>query len=256
LKMDKNIKNAEHTTTHTPPKVHETNSNDVGNINYNNSYYNGVLPMGINSKNNFGECFPNNPNLTNNNNMYGALDKYLINYNYVDPSYYSINPNAIINMGNPIYSMGNQGNNSYSNSVDMYQNKISEQYKYNYNNLDPNINNSLHYNIQGNKFLTNFNQPVSSTFNNNNNIEDKKNVLEMTNTSTYNVNNLLRNNILSSEYFRSLITLKTFKEVLDEILSYADHAEPYCIGSTRAPSTLFCCLYKLFTMHLSKKQVI
>lgn len=62
-------------------------------------------------------------------------------------------------------------------------------------------------------------------------------------------------NILASEYFKSLHELKTVPEVIDELSQYAQHAEPYCSGSSRAPSTLFCCLYKLFTMKLTQKQV-
>lgn len=79
--------------------------------------------------------------------------------------------------------------------------------------------------------------------------------VEMTNPTTYNVNNLLRENILASEYFKSLYSLHTFNEIVDEIFNYADHAEPYCAGSSRAPSTLFCCLYKLFTMRLKEHEV-
>eukprot|EP00922_Rhytidocystis_sp_ex-Travisia-forbesii_P048503 GHVS01072241.1.p1 GENE.GHVS01072241.1~~GHVS01072241.1.p1 ORF type:complete len:634 (-),score=127.25 GHVS01072241.1:199-2100(-) len=85
--------------------------------------------------------------------------------------------------------------------------------------------------------------------------EDKKNAVEMTNTTTFNVNNLLRENIMSSEYFKSLYTLKTYTEVVDEIYQFADHAEPYCAGNSRAPSTLFCCIYKFFMMKLTDKQV-
>ncbi|EPR59362.1 PRP38 family protein [Toxoplasma gondii ME49] len=83
----------------------------------------------------------------------------------------------------------------------------------------------------------------------------KRNMVEMTDSTTYNVNALLRSNILSSEYFKSLHELKTVPEVVDEITQYAQHAEPYCSGSSRAPSTLFCCLYKLFTMKLTTKQL-
>eukprot|EP00922_Rhytidocystis_sp_ex-Travisia-forbesii_P059355 GHVS01088031.1.p2 GENE.GHVS01088031.1~~GHVS01088031.1.p2 ORF type:complete len:345 (+),score=56.39 GHVS01088031.1:219-1253(+) len=85
--------------------------------------------------------------------------------------------------------------------------------------------------------------------------EDKKNAVEMTNSTTFNVNNLLRENIMSSEYFKSLYTLKTYTEVVDEIYQFADHAEPYCAGNSRAPSTLFCCIYKFFMMKLTDKQV-
>lgn len=44
-------------------------------------------------------------------------------------------------------------------------------------------------------------------------------------------------------------------DILNELVQYADHAEPYCSTATRAPSTLFCCLHKLFTMKLTEKQV-
>lgn len=85
--------------------------------------------------------------------------------------------------------------------------------------------------------------------------DERKNAIEMTNTNTYNMNNLLRENILTSEYFKSLYQLKTCSEVVDEIYQFADHAEPYCSGNSRAPSTLFCCIYKLFMLKLTEKQV-
>eukprot|EP00920_Eleutheroschizon_duboscqi_P025449 GHVT01062632.1.p1 GENE.GHVT01062632.1~~GHVT01062632.1.p1 ORF type:complete len:516 (-),score=108.12 GHVT01062632.1:388-1725(-) len=84
---------------------------------------------------------------------------------------------------------------------------------------------------------------------------ERKNIVEVTDTTTFNVNNLLRSNILASEYFKSLYGLKTYHEVVDEIFHYADHAEPYCSQSNRAPSTLFCCLYKFFTMRLTVNQM-
>eukprot|EP01068_Selenidium_serpulae_P001620 Selendium_serpulae@DN1766_c0_g1_i1.p1 len=85
--------------------------------------------------------------------------------------------------------------------------------------------------------------------------EERKNVVEMTNSTSYNVNNLLRENILNSEYFKSLYPMKTFEEVVDEIYQYAKDAEPYCAGNNRAPSTLFCCLYKLMMMRLTERQM-
>ncbi|OEH79547.1 prp38 family domain-containing protein [Cyclospora cayetanensis] len=83
----------------------------------------------------------------------------------------------------------------------------------------------------------------------------KKNMVQMTDSTTYNVNQLLRGNIMSSEYFKSLHQFKSFQEVVEELAAFAEHAEPYCAGSTRAPSTLFCCLYKLFTLKLTEKQM-
>lgn len=53
----------------------------------------------------------------------------------------------------------------------------------------------------------------------------------------------------------SCSTMQTFREVVDELVKYADHAEPYCSTVTRAPSTMFCCLHKFLTMKLTDKQV-
>eukprot|EP00923_Selenidium_pygospionis_P003540 GHVN01005587.1.p1 GENE.GHVN01005587.1~~GHVN01005587.1.p1 ORF type:complete len:660 (+),score=124.98 GHVN01005587.1:163-2142(+) len=86
--------------------------------------------------------------------------------------------------------------------------------------------------------------------------EEKKHMVEMNNTTHFNVNNLLHNSILGSEYYKSLYQIKTFNEVVDEIYEYAKDAEPYCAGSSRAPSTLFCCLFKLMTMRLSERQMM
>lgn len=85
---------------------------------------------------------------------------------------------------------------------------------------------------------------------------ERPNQLPMTNTSTYNLNTMLRNNILNSEYYKSLATMNSHLDILNELVQYADHAEPYCSTATRAPSTLFCCLHKLFTMKLTEKQMV
>ncbi|KAK2196371.1 Pre-mRNA-splicing factor 38 [Babesia duncani] len=87
------------------------------------------------------------------------------------------------------------------------------------------------------------------------NMDEKRDALPMTNSSTYNLNTLLRNNILASEYYKSLVSMQTFQEIVQELIQYSDHAEPYCSTATRAPSTLFCCLYRFFTMRLSGKQM-
>ncbi|GAA0144780.1 hypothetical protein LIER_05135 [Lithospermum erythrorhizon] len=62
-------------------------------------------------------------------------------------------------------------------------------------------------------------------------------------------------NILSSEYFRDLLKLKTYHEVVDEIYNQVDHVEPWMTGNCRGPSTSFCLLYKFFTMKLTVKQM-
>ncbi|XP_073278015.1 pre-mRNA splicing factor SR-like 1 isoform X2 [Primulina huaijiensis] len=62
-------------------------------------------------------------------------------------------------------------------------------------------------------------------------------------------------NILSSDYFRDLLRLKTYHEVIDEIYTTVTHVEPWMTGNCRGPSTAFCLLYKFFTMKLTVKQV-
>ncbi|KAL0463118.1 UNVERIFIED_CONTAM: Pre-splicing factor SR-like 1 [Sesamum latifolium] len=62
-------------------------------------------------------------------------------------------------------------------------------------------------------------------------------------------------NILSSDYFRDLLRLKTYHEVIDEIYVTVTHVEPWMTGNCRGPSTAFCLLYKFFTMKLTVKQM-
>jgi len=66
---------------------------------------------------------------------------------------------------------------------------------------------------------------------------------------------VLCTNILSSDYFKELYSLKTYTEVVDEIYNQVDHVEPWMTGNCRGPSTAFCLLYKLFTMKFSVKQM-
>ncbi|XP_047982734.1 pre-mRNA splicing factor SR-like 1 isoform X3 [Salvia hispanica] len=62
-------------------------------------------------------------------------------------------------------------------------------------------------------------------------------------------------NILSSDYFRDLLKLKTYHEVIDEIYVTVTHVEPWMTGNCRGPSTAFCLLYKFFLMKLTVKQM-
>jgi hypothetical protein len=47
------------------------------------------------------------------------------------------------------------------------------------------------------------------------------------NSSTFNINNLLHQNILESEYFRALYQLQTYHEVIDEVHASVKHVEPW-----------------------------
>lgn len=71
----------------------------------------------------------------------------------------------------------------------------------------------------------------------------------------YNVQQLLAENILSSDYFKSLYRYKRYHEVIDEIVKHCKSLEPRITGLLRKPSTAFCILYKFFTMVLTVKQV-
>ncbi|XP_062919983.1 pre-mRNA-splicing factor 38B [Mobula hypostoma] len=95
------------------------------------------------------------------------------------------------------------------------------------------------------------------------------------NEKTMNLNPLILTNILSSPYFKvQLYELKTYHEVVDEIYFKVTHIEPWEKGSRKTAgqtgmcggvrgvgtggivSTAFCLLYKLFTLKLTRKQVM
>merc|ERR1711972_807099 len=62
---------------------------------------------------------------------------------------------------------------------------------------------------------------------------------------------MLRDQILKSTYFKTLMNIDTFEGIVDELYQYAETAEVYGAGTTTVPSTLFCCLFRLFTLGLS-----
>merc|ERR1719334_2033413 len=94
------------------------------------------------------------------------------------------------------------------------------------------------------------------------------------NANNMNLNPLIFTNITSSPYFKvTLIQLKTYHEVVDEIYYKVQHLEPWekgsrktagqtgmCggvrgVGSGGIVSSCFCILYKLFTLRLTRKQL-
>lgn len=95
------------------------------------------------------------------------------------------------------------------------------------------------------------------------------------NEKTMNLNPMILTNVLSSPYFKvQLYELKTYHEVVDEIYFKVNHVEPWEKGSRKTAgqtgmcggvrgvgtggivSTAFCLLYKLFTLKLTRKQVM
>ncbi|KAJ4936791.1 hypothetical protein JOQ06_001377 [Pogonophryne albipinna] len=95
------------------------------------------------------------------------------------------------------------------------------------------------------------------------------------NEKTMNLNPMILTNVLSSPYFKvQLYELKTYHEVVDEIYFKVNHAEPWEKGSRKTAgqtgmcggvrgvgtggivSTAYCLLYKLFTLKLTRKQLM
>jgi len=83
----------------------------------------------------------------------------------------------------------------------------------------------------------------------------QKNKLVVEHDGFYNMKPLLAENILSSDYFKSLYRFKTYHEVIDETCRFCKNVEPLMVGLSRKPSTAFCILYKFFSMELTVRQV-
>jgi len=77
-----------------------------------------------------------------------------------------------------------------------------------------------------------------------------------TNTTTFNLESVLRANILGSDYYnKTCLEMSTWEEVIDEIYECVEDVEPWMSGNARGPSTAFCLLHRLFTLKLNTKQV-
>eukprot|EP00636_Phaeomonas_parva_P006471 CAMPEP_0118857264 /NCGR_PEP_ID=MMETSP1163-20130328/4436_1 /TAXON_ID=124430 /ORGANISM="Phaeomonas parva, Strain CCMP2877" /LENGTH=441 /DNA_ID=CAMNT_0006790545 /DNA_START=133 /DNA_END=1455 /DNA_ORIENTATION=+ len=86
--------------------------------------------------------------------------------------------------------------------------------------------------------------------------EAKRNELPIHgNPHTYNLNTMLANLIVDSDYFRALRELSMYNEVVSEVTQRCKHAEPWATGTSRSPSTLFCLLFKAFTLRLTLNQM-
>lgn len=86
--------------------------------------------------------------------------------------------------------------------------------------------------------------------------QEKSNVLPMHgNTTNFNINALLYNNIMDCEYFKALYQLRTYHEVIGEIQQSVHHVEPWSTGTSRYPSSAFCLLLKFMLMRLTVKQM-
>ena len=72
---------------------------------------------------------------------------------------------------------------------------------------------------------------------------------------SFNLSTLVRKNMYASRYFNDLMNLKSFNEVVSELETHCRYVEPWTIGSTSSPSTLFCCLYRIFHFKISEGQM-
>lgn len=76
------------------------------------------------------------------------------------------------------------------------------------------------------------------------------------NKTTFNLENVLRQNIVSSEYYeKTCELLDTWDDIVDEIYDNVEHVEPWMSGNARGASTAFCLLHRLFTLQLDAKQI-
>lgn len=63
--------------------------------------------------------------------------------------------------------------------------------------------------------------------------------------TTFNFENVLRQNVLDSDYFReTCCKLTCWEEIVDEIYINVNHVEPWMSGNARGASTAFCLLYR------------
>lgn len=79
--------------------------------------------------------------------------------------------------------------------------------------------------------------------------------LEVANPKTYGLSGLLQTHIVECAHYKSLLTLESFEQVVDETYQFANSVEPYMANSGTVPSALFCCLYRFFSLGLDGRQL-
>jgi len=65
---------------------------------------------------------------------------------------------------------------------------------------------------------------------------------------TFNCSPMLKDQILGSSYFKSLLSITGIDELIEEITQYADTLDVYNSGSNASPSCFICQVYRLFTL--------
>mmetsp|Transcript_86929 Transcript_86929/g.245189 ORF Transcript_86929/g.245189 Transcript_86929/m.245189 type:complete len:545 (+) Transcript_86929:2-1636(+) len=65
---------------------------------------------------------------------------------------------------------------------------------------------------------------------------------------TFNCSPMLKDQIFASSYFKSLLSINTIEDLIEEIVTYADTLDVYNAGSNNSPSCFICHAYRLFTL--------
>jgi pre-mRNA-splicing factor 38B len=79
--------------------------------------------------------------------------------------------------------------------------------------------------------------------------------LELVNGKTFGFSGLLQTHIVECAHFKSLLTLETFEQLVDETYQFASSVEPYMANSGTLPTALFCCIYRFFTLGIESRQL-
>ena len=97
--------------------------------------------------------------------------------------------------------------------------------------------------------------PIQPSTGNEETVVDPSNILPFQGNSSFNINNLLYNNITGNDYFNALYQLNSFHEVLNEVYARVEHVEPWQTGTQRFPSSAFCLLLKLMQLKVTINQM-
>lgn len=79
--------------------------------------------------------------------------------------------------------------------------------------------------------------------------------LELVNTKTYGFTALLQSHIIESSHFKTLMGMESFEQIVEELNDFADTVEPYTSHSATSPSTILCCVYRLYAIGLEGRQL-
>lgn len=86
-------------------------------------------------------------------------------------------------------------------------------------------------------------------------VDTRRGLVELSNSKSFGFSGLLQTHVVECAHFKSLLSLETFDQLLDETYQFATGVEPYMANSGTLPSALFCCLYRFFTLGLDVRQL-